>query len=87
MNFKVTEENFQRLLDLERPSRQVKAVAMDWTYYNTLEEIYEWLNELALLYPSRLSLLTIGTTTEGRKIYLVKISSGKPVRVWSRLNF
>lgn len=79
MDFKVMEDNFQRLLDIERPARSGRADRFDWTSYNTLEEIYEWLDVLGTTYPDKVTLVTIGQTYEKRPIRLAKISSGKPV--------
>ena len=79
MTYKVTEQNFQRLLDIEKPLRQGKADRFDWTAYYTLEEIYDWLDALKATFPQKVTLLTIGQSYEGRTIRAVKISSRKPV--------
>lgn len=63
------------MIDNERPKRLSRADrAFDWTDYMTYTEIYDWLDEQILAYPTLLTNLTIGTTYEGRNIRAVKLS-------------
>lgn len=48
---------------------------MDWTSYHRLEDIYGYLNYVADQYPDLVQLLSIGSSSEGRHLYVVHISS------------
>lgn len=48
---------------------------MSWTAYYTLEEIYEWLDELAATYPDKITVVEGGSSYEGRKIKGVVLST------------
>jgi len=45
--------------------------------YQPLDEIYQWVRDLAAAHPSLVSLFVLGTTYEGREILGLKISSGR----------
>lgn len=45
----------------------------DWSKYNTLNETYNWLNELQRHNEEEIEILTIGKTAEGRLIKAVKV--------------
>ncbi|KAM3960495.1 zinc carboxypeptidase [Aphomia sociella] len=49
---------------------------MQWAAYYTLEGIYAWLDDLVAVYPSVASIITAGTSYEGREIKGIKISHG-----------
>uniref|UniRef100_A0A182T695 Peptidase M14 domain-containing protein n=1 Tax=Anopheles maculatus TaxID=74869 RepID=A0A182T695_9DIPT len=75
--------NFQSILDAENPPKKSARNAettFGWEEYQTLEAIYEWIDDLALQYPSILTVQSIGQTYEGRDMKLVKLSqqSGNP---------
>ena len=80
MSYNVTQENYQKLLDLEMPPRKGKVDRFDFTSYYNLEAIYEWLNVLGSTYPDKVTLFDLGTSYEGRTIRGIKISSQKAVR-------
>lgn len=65
--------NLQQIIDKERPSRR-KLEGFGWDDYHTLEEIYEWIDEMVAQYPSVLSVDTIGQTYEGRDMKVIKLS-------------
>ncbi|XP_053673863.1 zinc carboxypeptidase A 1-like [Anopheles nili] len=81
LSLQPTTTNFQAILDAENPPRKhQRSEAFDWEEYQTLEAIYEWIDGLALQYPSELTVQSIGQSYEGRDMKLVKLSyqSGNP---------
>jgi len=48
---------------------------MDWTSYHRLDDIYGYLSYLADTYPCLVQLINIGTSYEGRPLYVVHISN------------
>ncbi|ODM95094.1 Carboxypeptidase B [Orchesella cincta] len=54
--------------------------AMSWTEYHYMETIFDWLDGLATFYPELVTLHSIGTTTDGNPLKLVKISVGRKDR-------
>lgn len=62
----------QYFIDHERPKNR-KARVFDWTDYGTLDEVHEWLAELADKY-DEVELVEAGHSYEGRKIVGVKVS-------------
>ncbi|XP_046649992.1 carboxypeptidase B-like [Daphnia pulicaria] len=48
---------------------------MDWTRYHRLDDIYGYLKYLADTYPCHVQLINIGTSYEGRPLYVVHISN------------
>lgn len=49
---------------------------MTWDAFYTLDDIYAWLDDLVITYPSIVTKLIGGTTYEGREIKGIKISHG-----------
>lgn len=41
---------------------------MSWSAYYTLDEIYDWFDELAATYPDKITVVEGGSSYEGRKI-------------------
>lgn len=76
----ITVKNIQEFIDDESLTMTRSEGKFDWTAYNSLEEIYEWLEQMAKDNPNIVSLITAGTTYEGRKILGAKLSykSGNP---------
>ncbi|XP_055598523.1 zinc carboxypeptidase-like [Uranotaenia lowii] len=70
--------NLQSLFDREQPKNRKAAV--DWTAYNTLEEIFAWMDQLLVDYPDVLTPIEAGYSYENRPIRGVKVSykSGNP---------
>lgn len=64
--------NIFRLIDNERPTRQSRA--FDWTDYKTYAEIYDWLDQQLVAFPTVLSNVELGNTYQGRPIRMVKLS-------------
>ncbi|EFA05749.1 Zinc carboxypeptidase A 1-like Protein [Tribolium castaneum] len=62
----------QKLIDNERPQTR-KSVGLEWTDYHTLDEINDWLKDLAST-NDNIELVTAGKTYEGRDILGVKVS-------------
>lgn len=63
----------RRKFDNEQP--KIKPRTVSWTAYYTLEEIYEWLDELAATYPDKITVVEGGSSYEGRKIKGVVLST------------
>ncbi|KAG5672023.1 hypothetical protein PVAND_002185 [Polypedilum vanderplanki] len=80
MQAEIIIENLQRLIDEERPrNKQPKAADADaldlgWDDYHTLEEIYDWLDEMKEAYPQYINVTTIGYSSENRPIRLLSLS-------------
>lgn len=58
---------------------------MDWNSYHRVEDIYGYLNYLADTYPRLVQLTSIGSSSEGRPLYVVRISSsssGSKPAIW-----
>jgi len=48
---------------------------MDWTSYHRLDDIYGYLSYLADTYPKTVQVVSIGSSSEGRPLKVVRISS------------
>lgn len=55
--------------------------SFSWTKYYELEDINDWIDSLAVLYPKQVTVTTIGKSYENRDIKSVKISNGKSDKV------
>jgi carboxypeptidase A4 len=57
---------------------------MTWTAYHRTSDINEYLEYLAKTYPDLCSIQTIGKSTQGRPLILLRISNGKPTNqaIW-----
>ncbi|XP_055294946.1 zinc carboxypeptidase-like [Sitodiplosis mosellana] len=66
-------DNLQRLIDEEQPSLTTRA-AYGWKQYHTIDEIYDWLDQMTRRYPRELTNYNIGKTYEKRNIRAVKLS-------------
>ncbi|EGI64556.1 Zinc carboxypeptidase A 1 [Acromyrmex echinatior] len=69
--FKLQIKNVQKLINHTIPENQSQG--FDFQSYHTLEEIYEYLEELAKKYPNKVQVVVGGKTYEGRQIKGVKI--------------
>ncbi|VVC88556.1 unnamed protein product, partial [Leptidea sinapis] len=78
INYKVMLQNIQEALDNQVVGRRKRDVSneMFWTNYQTMEDIYNWLQYLATNHSNLVSLIHAGTSYEGRNITGVKISRG-----------
>ncbi|KAJ8723715.1 hypothetical protein PYW07_007695 [Mythimna separata] len=74
---KVVVENVQEQIDaqLRRPANRNSNY--DWTFYQPLEEIFSWLDQIGRDYSDVVTLVTIGESVEGRPIRGVKIDFKK----------
>ncbi|CAG9761715.1 unnamed protein product [Ceutorhynchus assimilis] len=66
-------ENIQEAIDNEGFRPESRAGGFGWTNYHTLDEINDWLKDLAFNYDDKVQLLVGGTTSQGRDILGVKI--------------
>ncbi|ENN78585.1 hypothetical protein YQE_04953, partial [Dendroctonus ponderosae] len=67
-------ENVQDAINRESPrnARNIARIPVDWTDYNTLDEINEWLESLAVEFPDVITILKPGKSHLGRDIVGVK---------------
>ncbi len=49
---------------------------MDWNSYHRMDDINGYLNYLADTYPKTVQLISIGSSSEGRPLNVIRISSG-----------
>ncbi|XP_011648225.2 zinc carboxypeptidase A 1-like isoform X1 [Pogonomyrmex barbatus] len=64
--------NIQKLIDNTMLTNQSNG--FDFTNYHTLEDIYDYLENLTKLYPKKVEIIVGGTTFEGREIRGVKVT-------------
>ncbi|KAH1002357.1 hypothetical protein HUJ04_008448 [Dendroctonus ponderosae] len=66
-------ENVQDAINRESPrnARNIARIPVDWTDYNTLDEINEWLESLAVEFPDVITILKPGKSHLGRDIVAV----------------
>ncbi|KAH8365222.1 hypothetical protein KR084_006266, partial [Drosophila pseudotakahashii] len=70
--------NFQEKIDRnmgEVQPESIDASKFDWQHFFHLKTIYEWLDKMAEKYPQRVTVLDMGTSTQGNAIKGVKLSS------------
>lgn len=67
---------FCRLIDNERPKRQRKLAdgEINWTDYHRYQDIYDWIDALAIEFPGTVTVEQIGYTYEGRPLKIIKLS-------------
>jgi murein tripeptide amidase MpaA len=81
VNVELLDDNVQRMIDAERVSMQNRRVfkagddprAFDLTQYHQIAEINTWMDSLASMYPSVVSMSSIGKSKEGRDMRIMKI--------------
>ncbi|XP_050741360.1 zinc carboxypeptidase [Drosophila biarmipes] len=68
--------NVQELIDSETEAnlKASRDGSFGWTKYNSLEEIYAWLDEILAAYPAITESFIVGQSYEGRTIRGIKIS-------------
>lgn len=72
IDFKIATNDLQSLINGEKPLKNRKAgFALD--RYNSLAEMYEFLDEMVQRYPSKASIFNVGESFEGRMIKGMKI--------------
>ncbi|KAF2896241.1 hypothetical protein ILUMI_09935 [Ignelater luminosus] len=67
-------KNVQKLIDQERITTKNHTRATDWKRYQTLDEIYAWMDSLQAQYPGIVQSVVGGQSYEGRQIRGVKVS-------------
>ncbi|KAI9554075.1 hypothetical protein GHT06_019347 [Daphnia sinensis] len=73
--------DLQKAISNENPRTNASAAnpkaahQMDWTSYHRLDDIYGYLTYLADRYPCRVQLLNVGSSYEGRPLYVVHITN------------
>ncbi|XP_045777022.1 uncharacterized protein LOC123875314 [Maniola jurtina] len=75
-----TVDDVQSLIDaqIKRPQSVSRNVLdYNWTYYPSLEEVEDWMNQTALKHPDVVTLLDIGRSVENRPIRGMKIDFHK----------
>nr|UPI76680.1 M14 metal carboxypeptidase 3 [Antheraea yamamai] len=78
MNFSIAINDVQDAIDAQLyrpPNRDTSEYA--WDYYQTLEEIYDWVDKIAEQHTDVVTLVTMGYSVEGRPIKGVKIDHKK----------
>ncbi|KAM0726995.1 Zinc carboxypeptidase A 1 [Formica fusca] len=70
--YQVHIEDIQALIDETTP--MIRSKSFDFTSYHTLDEIYEYLDDLAGQYPDKVEIIIGGKTYEGRQIKGAKLS-------------
>ncbi|KAK6627464.1 hypothetical protein RUM44_009941 [Polyplax serrata] len=70
-------ENVQQLIDQEESLLRFRSNSMEWKNYHKLEEIYDFLENLAKEYPNIVKPVVGGKTYEGRLIRGIEINFGK----------
>lgn len=59
---------------LSRSGRTSNLLSFSWDRYHTLEEIYNWLDQLQVNYPNIVSTVVMGKSVENREIKGIKIN-------------
>ncbi|XP_055639959.1 zinc carboxypeptidase-like [Toxorhynchites rutilus septentrionalis] len=67
--------NLQKLIDNEQIKRR-RSNEFDWKDYNTLDEMYDWFDDLVKQYGNILTIESYGHSYEGREMKAVKLSKG-----------
>ncbi|KAM4601729.1 carboxypeptidase B2-like isoform 1-T1 [Polymixia lowei] len=69
-------DNIQDLIDMQMDSKRT-AHSDFYERFNTLEEIYDWINQTSQLYSNMVETVLIGTSFEKRPLYVLKLSGEK----------
>ncbi|XP_073480115.1 carboxypeptidase A1-like isoform X2 [Aquarana catesbeiana] len=89
IEYSIMIEDVQELLDQEQKemkeskSRERSSNSFIYSTYHALDEIYSWIDNFIMEYPKLVSKIDIGSSSEGRPIYVLKFSTGgnKPA-IW-----
>jgi len=80
MNYHVYIEDVSALIAendrLQKIAKSSSDRSMDWKSYHTLDEITNWIDELAVNYPDLATVTEVGKSYEGRVMKLLKLSKG-----------
>lgn len=74
INFVVATDDFQIWLDAEKPRKQRKE-GFSLEQYNILEDIHQYLDDMAAAYPAVASVFVAGESYEGRQLKGIKLST------------
>jgi len=77
--YEIIKENLQYDLDFERLNYIAKSeqrAEMNWNSYHRLQTIHNWMDSMAEQYPALVTIFTVGNSTEGRPLKVMKISTG-----------
>jgi len=78
ISYEIVEKNVQKMVDKEKKSNdkaQSKRSTDIHGYYAQIDQIYTWMDEMAANHGDRLTIETIGTSSEGRPLKVAKVSS------------
>ncbi|KAH8372967.1 hypothetical protein KR009_009165, partial [Drosophila setifemur] len=78
LKHRVLTYNFQEKIDRnmgEVKPEDIDASSFDWQNFFHLKTIYAWLDKMAAKYPDKLTVLDMGTSTQGNPIKGVKLTS------------
>ncbi|XP_012289073.1 carboxypeptidase B [Orussus abietinus] len=87
VKYDVVIPDLQQAIDQENPTPPPeileelegrKGHRMEWSSYHRLEDIHGYLDYLAQTFPDVCSVMTIGTSVEGRPLKVLRISKGEP---------
>ncbi|XP_051158291.1 carboxypeptidase B-like [Leptopilina boulardi] len=87
INFDVIIPDVQQAIDQENPPLPPELIdelegraghRMEWTTYHRLEDIHGYLDYLAQTFPQICSVMSIGTSVEGRSLKVIRITNNKP---------
>ncbi|XP_073508598.1 carboxypeptidase A1-like [Phyllobates terribilis] len=89
IDYSIMIEDVQEILDQEQQEmrsakiRERSTNGFTYSTYHTIEEIYNWIDNLVTEYPQLVRKIDIGQSHEGRSIYALKFSTGgnKPA-IW-----
>ncbi|CAH4038111.1 unnamed protein product [Pieris brassicae] len=75
MNSRILSDNIQREFDQQVIHRylRLKTSSYSWNNYHSLEDVYQWMSDIAAKYPKLIKLKDIGKTIEGREILAMNI--------------
>ncbi|XP_067915877.1 carboxypeptidase A1-like isoform X2 [Heterodontus francisci] len=82
IQYSVMIEDLQVMIDNEKAEQEQMTMmerttsSFNYGNYHTLDEIYSWMDSLTVEYPSLVQKQQIGTSFEGRPLYILKFSTG-----------
>ncbi|XP_075152249.1 zinc carboxypeptidase-like [Haematobia irritans] len=72
MEYRVTIEDLQKVIDDSLP--KTRNTGMEWTKFHGLDDVYNFVDNLTMSFPTTITPYTIGYSYEGRPIKAIKIS-------------
>ncbi|XP_013105015.1 zinc carboxypeptidase A 1 [Stomoxys calcitrans] len=85
IEYELLESNLQSQLEgdeeqVAKSDSNARAVSYGWSQYYQLDDTYKWMQQLAVEYPSIVTLVEAGKTYQGRSILGVKISKSQSAK-------